>query len=91
MTISKTVSLEIGKRTKFSTDVFRCEVLRTKRKTLTLYIKRQTVLVRCPLSATDAEIMEFIQSNLDWIRDRLKEEQALEKEMLRIEKKRKIY
>ena len=91
MTISKTVSLEIGKRAKFSSDVFRCEVLRTKRKTLTLYIKRQTVLVRCPLSATDAEIMEFIQSNLDWIRDRLKEEQTLEKEMLRIEKNRKIF
>ena len=91
MTISKTVSLEIGKRTKFSTDVFRCEVLRTKRKTLTLYIKRQTVLVRSPLSATDAEITEFIQSNLDWIRDRLKEEQTLEKEMLRIEKNRKIF
>ena len=91
MSISKIVSLNIGKKTKYASNIFQCEVLRTRRKTLTLYIKRQKVLVRCPLRATDAEVMEFVQSNSDWIRDRLKEERILEKEMLIIEKNRKIF
>ena len=85
MSISKIVSLNIGKKTKYASNLFQCEVLRTRRKTLTLYIKRQKVLVRCPLGATDAEVTEFVQSNSDWIRDRLKEERILEKEMLIIE------
>ena len=91
MSISKIVSLNTGKKTKYASNIFQCEVLRTRRKTLTLYIKRQKVLVRCPLGATDAEVTEFVQSNSDWIRDRLKEERILEKEMLIIEENRKIF
>ena len=91
MSISKIVSLNIGKKTKYASNIFQCEVLRTRRKTLTLYIKRQKVLVRCPLGATDAEVTEFVQSNSDWICDRLKEERTLEKEMLIIEENRKIF
>ena len=68
-----------------------CEVLRTKRRTLTLYIKHQKVLVRCPLSATNKEIDEFICSNYDWINERLKEEQIFEKEMLKIQNNSKIF
>lgn len=68
-----------------------CEVLRTKRRTLTLYIKHQKVLVRCPLSATNKEIDEFIRSNYDWINERLEEERIFEKEMLKIQNNSKIF
>ena len=68
-----------------------CEILRTKRRTLTLYIKHQKVLVRCPLSATNKEIDEFIRSNYDWINERLKEERIFEKEMLKIQNNSKIF
>ena len=91
MSISKIVSLNIGKKTKYASNLFQCEVLRTRRKTLALYVKRQKILVRCPLRSTNAEVMEFVQSNSDWIRDRLKEERILEKEMLIIEENRKIF
>ncbi|MBE65669.1 MAG: hypothetical protein CMQ30_03235 [Gammaproteobacteria bacterium] len=68
-----------------------CEILRTKRRTLTLYIKHQKVLVRCPLSATNKEIDEFIRSNYDWINERLEEERIFEKEMLKIQNNSKIF
>ena len=88
---NKTVSLNRGNSSQSSSYAFQCEVLRTNRKTLTLYIKHQKVLVRCPLRATDKEIDEFIHSNHSWIIDRLKEERIYEKEMLKIEDNRKIF
>ena len=91
MTRNKSVSLNRGITNQIPVDNFLCEVLRTNRKTLTLYIKHQKVLVRCPLRATDEEIDEFIDSNYGWIIDRLKEERIFQKEMLSIENNRKIF
>ena len=91
MTRNKSVSLNRGNTNQLPVDNFQCEVLRTNRKTLTLYIKHQKVLVRCPLSATDKEIDEFIHSNYGWIKERLKEERIFEKEMLKIENNGKIF
>ena len=56
-------SLKIGKTARFFLDTFKYEVIRTKRKTLTLYVKQQRVIVRCPLATTYAEINEFISSD----------------------------
>ena len=91
MARNKSVSLNRGNTNQLPVDNFLCEVLRTNRKTLTLYIKHQKVLVRCPLRATDEEIDEFIDSNYGWIIDRLKEERIFQKEMLCIENNRKIF
>ena len=91
MARNKSVSLNRGNTNQLPVDNFLCEVLRTNRKTLTLYIKHQKVLVRCPLRATDEEIDEFIDSNYGWIIDRLKEERIFQKEMLSIENNRKIF
>ena len=88
---SKTVTLIRGGSKQSLLDTLHCEVLRSKRRTLTLYIKHQKVLVRCPLSATDKEIDEFIRSNFGWINERLKEERIFEKEMLKIENHGKIF
>ena len=91
MARNKSVPLNRGNTNQLPVDNFLCEVLRTNRKTLTLYIKHQKVLVRCPLRATDEEIDEFIDSNYGWIIDRLKEERIFQKEMLSIENNRKIF
>ena len=76
-------SLKIGKTARIFLDTFKYEVIRTKRKTLTLYVKQQRVIVRCPLAATNTEINEFIETNQDWILDRLKEDQIFQKETLK--------
>lgn len=88
---NKIVSLNRGKTNQLPSDTFQCEVLHTNRKTLTLYVKHQKILVRCPLRATNREIDEFINSNCSWIIDRLKEERVFEKEMLKIENNGKIF
>ena len=84
-------SLKIGKTARIFLDTFKYEVIRTKRKTLTLYIKQQRVIVRCPLATTNTEINEFIEINQNWILDRLKEDQIFQKETLKIEDNRKIF
>ena len=91
MPINKTVSLNRGTTSQLPAGSFQCDVLRTSRKTLTLYVKHQTVLVRCPFDATDKEVDEFISSNYAWILDRLKEERIFQKEKLKIENNRKIF
>jgi predicted metal-dependent hydrolase len=68
-----------------------CEVLRSKRKTLALYITHQKVIVRCPLRASRHEVQDFVGSNQGWIGKRLSEESVREKEALRIEKGTKIF
>ena len=66
-------SLKIGKTARILLDTFKYEVIRTKRKTLTLYVKQQRVIVRCPLATTNAEINQFIETNQNWILARLKD------------------
>ena len=84
-------SLKIGKTARIFFDNFEYEVIRTNRKTLTLYVKQQRVIVRCPMATTNVEINEFIETNQNWILDRLKEDQIFQKETLKIEDNRKIF
>ena len=91
MARSKIAPLNINTGTKQAHLPFQCEVVRTKRKTLALYIKRQKAVVRCPWAASNEEIDEFIENNHDWIQERLLEERQLEQEILRIEKGAKIF
>lgn len=83
--------LNIGVESTQLRQPIQCEVLRSKRKTLALYIKKQKVVVRCPWQASNKELDEFIGNNQDWIKDRLREELELERETLKIEKGRKIF
>lgn len=91
MTKSKIVPLNIGASGKQTPQPFSCEVLRSKRKTLAIYISHKKVVVRCPLRASKREVQEFIESNQAWIDNRLYEESLREKEILRIEKGAKIF
>ena len=84
-------SLKIGKTARIFLDTFKYEVIRTKRKTLTLYVKQQRVIVRCPLATTNAEINQFLETNQNWILDRLKEDQIFQKETLKIENNHRIF
>ena len=91
MSKNQPISLQIGKKARIFSDTFKYEVIRTKRKTLTLYVKQQRVVVRCPLTTTNSEINLFIDANHDWILDRLKEERIFQKEILKIENNHKIF
>ncbi len=91
MTKNQPVSLKIGKTVRIFPDNFETEVIRTSRKTLTLYVKLQRVVVRCPLKTPNAEINQFIEANHDWILDRLKEERIFQDEILKIENNHKIF
>ncbi|MBK52337.1 MAG: hypothetical protein CMQ45_08140 [Gammaproteobacteria bacterium] len=70
---------------------FSCEVQRSKRKTLALYVKPEKVIVRVPLDASKTEVKEFVQSNRAWIESRLAEESARQDERLVIEHGRRIF
>ena len=91
MTKNQPVSLKIGKAFRIFTDNFKTEVIRTNRKTLTLYVKLQRVIVRCPLRTTNTEISQFIKKNHDWILDRLREERIFQEEILKIKNNHKIF
>lgn len=90
MSKARILPLNFG-RSKTLKRPFDCEIVRSKRKTLTLYIKDQTVVVRCPLYASRAEVNEFINSNHEWIEGRLFEESLRQKQALRIERGAKIF
>lgn len=61
------------------------QVVKSNRKTLALYIRQQSAIVRCPLRTSKAEIEEFVEKNQSWIQERLAEERTHEKQKLRIE------
>ena len=63
---------------------FRYQVVKSNRKTLALYIKQQTAIVRCPMRASKVEIEAFVKKNHKWIQERLAEERAYDKQKLRI-------
>ena len=63
---------------------FRYQVVKSNRKTLALYIKQQTAIVRCPMRASKGEIEAFVKKNHKWIQERLAEERAYDKQKLRI-------
>lgn len=91
MANSKILPLNIGVIGKQHVLPYSCDIQRSKRKTLALYIKHRTVIVRCPLRASKREVHEFISSNTAWIEERLLEEAQREREMLRIERGAKIF
>ena len=59
-------------------------MVKSNRKTLALYIKQQTAIVRCPMRASKGEIEAFVKKNHKWIQERLAEERAYDKQKLRI-------
>ena len=63
---------------------FRYQVVKSNRKTLALYIKQQTAIVRCPMRASKGEVEEFVKKNHKWIQERLAEERAYDKQKLHI-------
>ena len=87
----RVVSLKFGNGSKHLPQPFSCEVQRSKRKTLALYITHRRVVVRCPLRTSMAEVQEFVSGNQDWIEQRLYEERLLEKETLKVEKGARIF
>lgn len=91
MAKSKVLPLNIGVIGKQHVLPYSCDIQRTKRKTLALYIQHRKVIVRCPLRASKREVHEFVTSNREWIEERLLEEAQREREMLRIERGAKIF
>jgi predicted metal-dependent hydrolase len=70
---------------------FECEIQRTKRKTLGIYISHEKVVVRCPYGAGKREVTKFVEDNREWIENRLYEESLRDKELLRIVHGGKIF
>lgn len=91
MSKAKKVSLNFGSTGKILPQPYSCEVQRSKRKTLALYISHRKVVLRCPLRASGLELEEFVRANQQWIEKRLYEESLRDKEVLRIEKGGKIF
>ena len=91
MTKAKILPLIFGSRSNAVKCPCECEIVRSKRKTLALYIKHQKVVVRCPLRASKSEVEEFISSSHAWIKDRLCEESLRDKQALRVERGAKIF
>lgn len=87
----KIVPLNFGANGQRAPHPIDCEVLRSKRKTLAIYISHKKVVVRCPMRASRTEVENFIHSNQQWIEKRLIEESMRDKEALRIEKGGKIF
>lgn len=83
----KVIPLRIGNRS----SLVNCEVLRSRRKTLAIHIKHRKVEVRSPLRASEREIQAFLETNEQWIEERLREESKRYRESLRIEHGRKIF
>jgi len=84
-------ALNFGTRERRSTLPFGCEVQRTKRKTLAIYIIQGKVVVRCPPRASNGQITSFLNDNEQWIKQRLVEESLRMKQALRIERGAKIF
>lgn len=91
MTLSKMATLKISTGSKRPKVPFELEVHRCKRKTLGIYISHKKVIVRCPWVARKSEVTEFIESNQEWIENRLYEESIRDGELLRIENGKTIY
>ena len=55
-----------------------CEVIRSRRKTLSAQIREGRLVVRAPLRTTDAEIREFLEKHRRWLEKHLQQSRALE-------------
>lgn len=86
----KIIPLDIGFRSS-SLHHVDCEVLRSRRKSLAIHIKHRKVEVRSPLWASGRDIRAFLESNKEWIHQKLRDESRRYRESLRIEHGRKIF
>jgi predicted metal-dependent hydrolase len=68
-----------------------CEIKRSSRKSLAIHVGYRRVEVRSPMWATRREIRGFLESNKQWIEQKLREEAKRYRESLRIEHGRKIF
>ena len=55
-----------------------CEVIRSRRKTLSAQIREGRLVVRAPLRTTDAEIRAFLEKHRRWLEKHLQQSRALE-------------
>lgn len=87
----KIAKLNFGRERLLSSLPFGCEVVRSKRKTMAVYIIKGKVIVRCPLRESERQIFNFLNENKDWIVQRVSEETARLKQALRVERGAKIF
>ena len=62
------------------------EVIRSRRKTLSIQIKGGRAEVRAPLSATNEEISRFLNAHRGWVETHLAKSQAREREKQQVRK-----
>ena len=55
-----------------------CEVIRSRRRTLSAQIKEGRLIVRAPLRTTDAEIRQFLEQHRQWLEKHMLESRSLE-------------
>lgn len=99
MSAGKTVPLRINPGESGSTlgekpegqQSFRCEVVRSRRKTLAIHVKHRRVEVRVPLRASKKEVEYFVSENREWIETRLRDELVRFDESLQLVHGRKIF
>lgn len=87
----KIAKLNFGRERSRSTLPFGCEIERTKRKTLAVYIIKGKVVVRCPPRASNLQISSFLNENKAWIEQRLAEEFVRLRQVLRVERGARIF
>ena len=56
-------------------NILRYQLIRSRRKTISIQIKGGKVIVRAPLQTKNAEIEAFIHQKMNWIEKHLKEQQ----------------
>ncbi len=61
------------------------QIIRSNRKTLSIQIKPEGVIVRTPLRATDAQIERFVQEHGGWIEKHLKKMEAQQEKLADVE------
>lgn len=87
----KIAELNFGRLRRRTTLPFGCEVQRSKRKTMAVYIIAGKPVVRCPMRASDAQIFSFLNDNKTWIEQRMAEDSVRLKQALRVERGAKIF
>lgn len=58
-----------------------CKIIRSNRKTLSLQVNSEGVIVRAPLTASDADINAFISNHKEWIDKNLEKLSCRQKEL----------
>ena len=61
------------------------QIIRSARKTLSIQIKPEGVIVRAPLRATDAQIERFVREHSGWIEKHLKKMEAQQEKLADVE------